>query len=122
MGKQPTDLPDGNLSVRLISADQTFLGAFLEFFDQPFLAQRFAFIATDFGIDQRNSRTGEKEARAFTALMSGEAADGIVADPAVERTVGRANEVDEPGFADGQRRFGGNGGGFARRVHVTIRA
>ena len=119
MGEQPTDLPDGNLSVRLISTDQTFLGAFLEFFDQPFLTQGFAFIAAGFGVDQRHGGAGKEEACALAALMRGKTAHRVVADPAVKRPVGRPHKVDEPGFAHRSFRDGRD---FAVGAHVTIKA
>ncbi|MCY1383106.1 hypothetical protein D9M69_711990 [compost metagenome] len=52
-------------------------------------------------------------------MMLGEATHGIIADPTIERTVGRANEVDEPGFARGGV---GVDKAFAEGGHVTIRA
>jgi len=55
--------------------------------------------------------------RALAALVLGKTAHRIVADPAVERTIGRAHEVDEPGFA-----HRGVGGDFAEGVHVAIKA
>jgi len=95
------------------------LALFLSFFDQPFLTQRFAFIATDFGVDQCHGGAGEEKPCALATLVLGKAAHRIIADPAVKRTIGRANEVDEPGFA--HRDFG-VGGDFAEGVHVAIKA
>ncbi|KPG94326.1 hypothetical protein AEQ67_23900 [Pseudomonas sp. RIT-PI-q] len=97
---------------------QAFLGAFLEFFDQSLLAQRFAFVATDFGVDQCHGRAGKKEACALATLVSGETTYGIITDPAIERTIGRANQIDEPGLAHGDI---GVDRIFAKGGHVTIR-
>lgn len=112
-----TGQTEENQSVRLIRRDQTFLRALPEFFDQTFLAQRIALVAAQFGINQRHRRAGEEEPCAFATLMLGETTHRIVADPAVQRAIGGANEVDEPGLAHG---FGDVDRFFAKAGHFGI--
>src|SRR5690606_40678472 len=66
--------------------------------DHPLAAQSVALARTTFDVHQRHRRAGMEEASATPAPMGGEAPLGIVADAAIQGTVGGANQVDEPGF------------------------
>src|SRR5450830_654211 len=88
---------------------QAFLGALLQFFDQAFLAQRLALAGALLGVHQRDGGAGEEKPRALAALMGGKPAHRVIADAAIQRTVGGTHQVNEPGF------------GFRKISHGSIR-
>lgn len=77
---------------------QALLGALFQLLDQAFLTQRFAFARALLGIHQRHRRAGEEKTRPLTALVLGKPAQRIVADAAIQRTIGGAHQIDKPGF------------------------
>src|SRR5690606_9378036 len=83
---------------RIVVAHQALLGRLLQLLDRPFAAQGVALARATFDVHQRHRRAGMEEASATPAPMGGEATLGIVADAAIQGTVGGANQVDEPGF------------------------
>ncbi len=76
--------------------------------DQAFLTQRFAFALALLGVHQRHRRAGEEKTRTLAALVLGKPAQRVVADAAIQRTIGGAHQIDKPGF-------------WLRSIHKLIR-
>ncbi|MNH40343.1 hypothetical protein D3C79_1016560 [compost metagenome] len=79
---------------------QGLLGALAQLLHQALLAQRLAFIWPLFDVDQRHRWAGLEIARTGALLVGRKPSLRVVTDTAVQRTVGGAYQVNEPGFGN----------------------